>query len=66
MIINWTVGRLGNKAVFGAAMCKIQARKSYIESLPLVGNIKEAASLMVKCPLPLDRTLALRKYSMLN
>ena len=33
----------------GSAMCKIQASKRYIKSLPLVPNkIKEAASLKVK------------------
>ena len=36
-------------SVFSAAVCKIQASKRYIESLPLV--LEEAASLKVKGPL---------------
>ena len=39
-------------SVFSAVVCKIQASKRYIESLPLVQKIKEeAVSLKVKAPL---------------
>ena len=37
--------------VFSVAVCKIQARKYYMESLPLVLKDKEAGSLKVKDPL---------------
>ena len=36
---------------FGAVVYKLQTRKSYIESLPLVLQVKEAGSLKVKVPL---------------
>ena len=36
---------------FGAVVYKLQTRKSYIESLPLVLKVKEAGSLKVKVPL---------------
>ena len=46
--------------MFGAAVCKIQARKHYIESLPLVMKDKRIAFLKVK-DLLLDRAFALQK-----
>ena len=36
---------------FSGAVCKIQARKRYIKSFPLVSKIKEAVSLKIKDPL---------------
>ena len=38
-------------SVFSAVVCKIQASKCYIKSLPLVLKDKEAAFLKVKVPL---------------
>ena len=57
----FTSGGQESGSMFSAAVCKIQASKRYIDSLPLVLKIKEAASLKVKGPLPLDCVLALRK-----
>ena len=44
-----TSGGQESGSVLSAAVCKIQASKCYIKSLPLV--LKEAASLKVKGPL---------------
>ena len=47
----FTSGGQESWSVFSAAVCKIQASKHYIISLPLVRKIKEAASLKVIGPL---------------
>ena len=47
----FTSGGQESGSVFSTAVCKIQARKRYLESLPSVPKIKEAASLKVKGPL---------------
>ena len=50
--LSWgVVSLLESRCAFGAAVCKIQARKCYIKSLPPVPKIKEAVSLKVKGPL---------------
>ena len=50
-------------SVFSAAVCKIQASKCYIQSLPLVLNDKRCFSQgeRLTVQLPLDRVLAFRK-----
>ena len=48
MECSFTSGRQELGSVFSAAVCKIQASKPCIESLPLVVTIKEAASHKVK------------------
>ena len=47
----FTSGGQESGSVFSAAVCKIQASKRYIKSLPLIPKDKEAASLKVKGPL---------------
>ena len=58
------------ESVFSAVVCKIQASKHYIESLPLVEKIKEeAVSLKMKAPLyncPLIVHLPSRSIGCLN
>ena len=56
--------------VFGAAVCTIQARKHYIESLPVVPEIKKIASLKAVgacslriCRPEVERLLDIRKSS---
>ena len=44
----FTSGEQELGSAFSAAVCKIQASKRYIESLPLVTKDKEAASHKVK------------------
>ena len=51
-------------SAFGAVVCRMQARKSYIKPLPSVLKDKEAASLdgeMSAVQLPLDSTFTLQK-----
>ena len=51
-------------SVFSAAVCKIQASKRYIESLPLVPKDKRSCFSQGESStvqLPLDRTFALQK-----
>ena len=51
-------------SVFSAAVCKIQASKRYIKSLPLVPKDKRSCFSQggrSAVQLPLDRVLALRK-----
>ena len=51
-------------SAFGAVVCRMQARKSYIKLLPSVLKDKEADSLdseMSAVQLPLDCTFALQK-----
>ena len=60
----FTSGGQESGSVFSTAVCKIQASKSYIESLPLVlkdKKIKEAASSSERSSvqLPLDHAFAL-------
>ena len=63
--ISWGVASLPEGKSQGLCLvqlcAKIQASKCYIDSLPLVLKIKEAASLKVKGLLPLDCVLALWK-----
>ena len=52
-------------SVFSAAVCKIQASKRYIESLPLVPKGKRSCFSQGErstVQLPLDRVFALWKY----
>ena len=60
----FTSGGQESRSVFSAAVCKIQASKCYIESLPVLlkdKKIKEAASSSERSSvqLPLDRAFAL-------
>ena len=45
---SWGVASLPEGSAFSVVVCKIQARKRYIESLPLVLKDKKAVSLEVK------------------
>ena len=60
----FTFERQESESVFSAAVCKIQASKCYVESLPLV--LKDRRSCFSQgerftVQLPFDRTLALQK-----
>ena len=59
-----TSGGQKSGSVFRAAVCKLQASKHYIKSLPLVLKDKRSCFSQGErsaVQLPLDRTLALRK-----
>ena len=60
----FTSGGQESGSVFSAAVCKIQASKRYIQSLPLVLNGKRrcfSQGERLTVQLPLDRVLAFRK-----
>ena len=52
----------GQESVFSAAVCKIQASKRYIESLPLVPKSCFSQGERSALQLPLDCVFALRKW----
>ena len=61
---DFTSGGYGSESVFTAAVCKIQASKCYVESLPLVLEDKRSyfsQGERFAVQLPVDHVLPLRK-----